>query len=286
MLDRSSIKTIIALVVLVELCFLMGLLFLVLQLNRFESSLSSAASDRYLQVGAADRLRHSSDDLTRLARTYVVTGDPVYKDYYFATLAIRNGDIPRPLHYESVYWDLLEPERSQRHPDSEPLSLEKIMQALPYSDEERVLLELAEKNSNELVALEVEAFNAMQGKFRDASGEYTLQGAANTALAIRLLHSDDYHRAKHKIMLPIDEFMMQLDVRTEARVSAAMQQVNNYLLYQNEVIILFVLFNLFVFFCSTSVWYGQFVSLPVRLSASRKPIHRLACNIPIRMKSG
>jgi hypothetical protein len=30
---------------------------------------------RYLSYQAADELRQSSDDLTRLARTYVVTGD-------------------------------------------------------------------------------------------------------------------------------------------------------------------------------------------------------------------
>ena len=80
MINSLSIKNIIALVVLVELCFLLMLLFLVVQINSAESDLFSATSERYLQVEAADRLRHSSDDLTRMARTYVVTGDPEYKD--------------------------------------------------------------------------------------------------------------------------------------------------------------------------------------------------------------
>jgi CHASE3 domain sensor protein len=30
----------------------------------------------------ADQLRQSSDDLTRMVRTYVVTGDPIYKQHY------------------------------------------------------------------------------------------------------------------------------------------------------------------------------------------------------------
>jgi signal transduction histidine kinase/DNA-binding response OmpR family regulator len=247
MIKNLTIKNVIGLVVLVELSFLLLLVYLVIQLNRVESELSSAASDRYLQVEAADRLRHSSDDLTRFARTYVVTGDSKYRDNYFTTLAIRNGEAPRPQTYESIYWDLQEPVRGQRHPDGEPVSLEQVMQALPYSDEERVLLDLSESNSNELVEMEVAAFHAMDGKFRDTSGEYTVEKKPDQALAVRLLHSEDYHRAKHNIMLPIDKFIMQLDLRTEANVESAMRRVNQYLLYQNVAIILFVLFNLFVF---------------------------------------
>src|SRR3982750_945691 len=54
----------------------------------------------------ADELRHSSDDLTRFARAYVVTGDPKYERYYRAVVAIREGQQPRPVHYENAYWDL------------------------------------------------------------------------------------------------------------------------------------------------------------------------------------
>src|SRR3954464_2731471 len=54
----------------------------------------------------ADELRHSSDDLTRFARTYVVTGDPKYERYYRNVLAIREGKAPRPLDYKNGYWDL------------------------------------------------------------------------------------------------------------------------------------------------------------------------------------
>jgi signal transduction histidine kinase/DNA-binding response OmpR family regulator len=122
------------------------------------------------------------------------------------------------------------------------------MKSLPYSVEERAMLELSEKNSNKLVDIEMEAFNAMDGKFRDEQGKYSIHKEPDQALAVRLLHSDDYHRAKHNIMLPIDEFMMQLDLRTQANVALAERRVSQYLAYQNIAITLFVLFNLFVFF--------------------------------------
>ena len=49
------------------------------QLNRFQSN------------KLADQLRQSSDDLTRMARTYAVTGDPIYEQYFFDILAIQIG---------------------------------------------------------------------------------------------------------------------------------------------------------------------------------------------------
>src|SRR5687767_11773864 len=54
---------------------------------------------RYDSYLLADELRQSSDELTRLARTYVSTGEPRYERLYWETLAIRNGESPRPQHY-------------------------------------------------------------------------------------------------------------------------------------------------------------------------------------------
>lgn len=61
--------------------------------------------DRYASYLLADELRQSSDELTRLARTYVVSGDPMWEQLYFEVLDIRNGKRPRPAQYEKIYWD-------------------------------------------------------------------------------------------------------------------------------------------------------------------------------------
>ncbi|HEY2824241.1 MAG TPA: hypothetical protein VGI83_01725, partial [Gemmatimonadales bacterium] len=60
---------------------------------------------RFRAYQLADELRHSSDDLTRFARTYVVTADPKYEGYYRDVLGIRDGTQPRPENYQHVYWD-------------------------------------------------------------------------------------------------------------------------------------------------------------------------------------
>ena len=57
----------------------------------------------------ADELRQSSDDLTRMARLYAITGVLRYREHFEEILAIRNGEAPRPSQYNLVYWDLVGP---------------------------------------------------------------------------------------------------------------------------------------------------------------------------------
>ncbi|MBF4432532.1 methyl-accepting chemotaxis protein, partial [Vibrio anguillarum] len=71
----------------------------VLQLNGLLQQVDTMAKVRYQSYQAADELRQSSDDLTRLGRTYVLTGDETYEKMYMDILAIRNGDKPRPQNY-------------------------------------------------------------------------------------------------------------------------------------------------------------------------------------------
>ena len=64
-----------------------------------EKKIDQANELRYQSFLLADELRQSSDDLTRMARTYVVTGNPLYKTYYQHILDIRNGASPRPVQF-------------------------------------------------------------------------------------------------------------------------------------------------------------------------------------------
>ena len=87
---KLTIKNVITLVVFFELGFLALLVYFVVQLNTVETALEAASDERFRLIAAAYQLRQSSDDLTRLARTYAVTNDTRYRDNYFKILAIRN----------------------------------------------------------------------------------------------------------------------------------------------------------------------------------------------------
>jgi CHASE3 domain sensor protein len=68
-----------------------------------EKRIDRANELRLQAVLLADELRQSSDDLTRMVRTYVLTGKPIYKAHYQEILDIRNGVLARPENYQSIY---------------------------------------------------------------------------------------------------------------------------------------------------------------------------------------
>jgi len=69
-----------------SLCFL---LFLVSTSLPKKGLIAQRAAANLLSI--ADQLRQSSDDLTQMARAFVVVGDPRFKKYYQHILDIRDG---------------------------------------------------------------------------------------------------------------------------------------------------------------------------------------------------
>jgi len=175
-----------------------------------------AVSDmrRFESYKLADELRQSSDDLTRLARTYVVTGDPVYEQYFHDVLAIRNGEKPRPENYEGIYWDFVVASGEKPTPDGKPVSLQNLMREMNFTAEEFAKLEESRVRSDALVRLEETAMHAVKGKFDDGSGSFTIVKEPDPEMARQIMHGEEYHGAKAGIMEPIGEFLAMLDART------------------------------------------------------------------------
>jgi len=192
--------------------------FIVLSLW-FDHKLNQSQKRRYLSYVAADELRQSSDDLTRMVRTYVVMKDPRYEKMYWDILAIRKGEKARPIRYENIYWDFIAFTNEKPRPDGQKISLLKIMEDLEFTREEFEKLAEAEKHSNDLVKTEMLAMHAMKGEFLDAEGEFTLRGVPDYDYAQSLLFGKSYHSDKVDIMAPIDEFFVMVNARTEAQVS-------------------------------------------------------------------
>jgi methyl-accepting chemotaxis protein len=166
-------------------------------------------------------LRQSSDDLTRLARTYVVTGDAKYEQQYMDILDIRNGKKPRPQNYERIYWDFVAAGNSKPRPDGETIALSELMKRAGFTDQEFGKLKEAQNNSDALVRTEVIAMNAVKGLFDDGTGKFVKKDAPDMEMARKLVHSDDYHKYKAQIMKPVDEFFELLDKRTGGAVDDA-----------------------------------------------------------------
>ena len=179
---------------------------------------AEAERRRYDSYQLADELRQSSDDLTRMARTYVVTGDTAFEGYFHDILAIRNGERARPADYGGIYWDLVIAHRQQAGSGGQAVALETRMKEMGFTADELKKLEEARDNSDALVTLEERAMNAVKGRFDDGSGRFAIEKEPDLELARQIMHGVEYHEAKAEIMKPIDEFFGLLDARTNAEV--------------------------------------------------------------------
>ncbi len=189
-----------------------------------QREINAAQERRYRSYLLADELRQSSDDLTRLARTYVLTADPRYEEQYWAVLDIRNGKSQRPFNYERIYWDFMAVDGVKPRGDDKAVPLQQLMKEQGFTEAEFAKLNEAQANSDGLVKIETIAMNAVKGLMDDGTGNYTQKGEPNLELARQLMHSKDYHLEKAKIMKPIDEFFAMLDQRTGDEVQVLVQQ--------------------------------------------------------------
>ena len=172
-----------------------------------EKQIDHANERRYQSRLLADELRQSSDDLTRMVRTYVLTGNPVYKQHYLDILDIRDGRKPRPVHYEGIYWDLVTADGAAARPDSGvKVALLTMMQQAGFEEDEFRRLAQAKANSDRLTHIEFAAMALIESAGPNAD--------ARRLRASQMLYDADYLQAKAGIMQPINEFYELTDRRT------------------------------------------------------------------------
>jgi two-component system, sensor histidine kinase and response regulator len=203
------------------------ILLLVVALVWNNNKIQQSQELRYRSIQAANELRQSSDDLTRMARLYVVTGNPIYETYFNTILDIRNGKAPRPIAYDEIFWDfVLNGQDSLLQRDTAPESLMSIMEKLGFSTNELAQLEESRKKSDSLAVLETEAMNAVKGIFKDENGIFSKNGSPDPAMAIAIMHGSEYHAYKAEIMRPINAFLNLVDERTQDQYIALVSRGN------------------------------------------------------------
>jgi len=214
-----TIKKILSLLLSANILMLLIVLSAYVFYKNAQKEISDSYQNKYLSYLLADELRQSSDDLTRLGRTYVVTGNEKYEKQYFDILDIRGGKKARPQGYHRIYWDLYTVSMTAPRPDTgEKIALTDLMKKAGFTEEEFNFLKEAQNNSDGLVGLEVKAMNAVKGKFQDSEGKYTVEKEPDFNLARELVHSEEYHKFKSDIVAPLDKFYEALETRTGHKV--------------------------------------------------------------------
>ncbi len=167
--------------------------------NIFDESQTVAENNKYLALLAAE-LGESSKKLTESVRLYVANNDIKYKEIYDDVVNVRAGTTPRA--------------RDAVIAPGKRIALLDLLLEYGISNEEFALLEQANNLSDALIASEVEAMNAMQGKFKDSRGNYTVEGEQNKTLAMSLVFGDNYENELSKIQHPLKLFREKLNRRT------------------------------------------------------------------------
>jgi len=220
-------------------------------INKYQNStikLEDAYQMQYKSLILAHELRQSSDDLTRMARTYVITGNPMFEDQYKKVLDIRNGITNRPKRYNGIFWDFYTIDGRTPKFDGEKIALRELMKRANFPESELNLLFISQNESDDLTKLEHKAMSAVKGIFQDKNGEFTIKGKADFKLARELMHSPDYHKAKIRIMQPLDNFYKAFENRTQEKVNEARKMVKEQEFYVNVIVLFSVIFFLMSFF--------------------------------------
>lgn len=155
-------------------------------------------------LNLANELRQSSDDLTRMARSYVVTGNKRYKQNFYKILAIRNGLVARPNYYPATYWYL---SNNLNQATTKAVPLKSIMKNMGFTKQEFELLNKAQNRSDKLALIEEKAFAIL-----DANALNT-EPNSSRLLATNLLFSAQYQNEKIAIMQPIQQFIALVEQR-------------------------------------------------------------------------
>ncbi len=181
-----------------------------------EKQLNLSNQSRIAFFKEADELRHTSDDLTRMARNYLVTLDLQFKDKFNQIVAIRNGQMPRSLNKQDDHdWDLKERLILPTH-QGEAISLIDHMRNSGYVEEEIQHLVQAQALSDQLVKLERQAMQQVEQSTNPVDHLH----------AIRLLHDERFHQTKHAIMQHVSEFKTLADQRTQNAVIEATEEAD------------------------------------------------------------
>lgn len=177
-----------------------------------EKKIDASFEERTRTLGLAEELHDSSEDLTSMARAYVVSGKPAFKRNFQLILDIRDGKADRPNNYSSINWNNSERyDLSSAESGTRKIAYLDLLKQAGFSAPELKKLEQSKILSDKLALTEMEAF-----RLSEATGP---ERAPKKAQAIELLFGEDYLAAKRAIMLPIHELYEMVNQRTQAQVN-------------------------------------------------------------------
>lgn len=260
-----SIKKIFVIVFGAMGILLVSLAWSIFVLSSSVGDLRQAHQQQYESYLLANELRQSSDNLTKMVRSFVATHDEKYVRIYEDIVDIRAGKKPRPQNYEGIYWEPIIAGQTGQSATGQTIALLELMKRAGFTEQELALLAEAEQYSKNLVEVETVAIAGARGETSAEVLRMMKGGEAPQQMAIRLVNDDAYEKEKAKIMQPIGEFLALMNQRLETVVEEAAAR--------EKTCLLMVIAN--VLLLSVCVIFAYFY---VRLNITQ-PLHKIVTAI-------
>ncbi|CAG9933161.1 Histidine kinase [Candidatus Nitrotoga arctica] len=245
-INPSKLTSKIALTIAAFVALFITFNFYVNSVNKIDR----ANEQRLMSFHLTDQMRQSTDDLSLMARIYVMNPNLRYKKYYQNILDIRNGKMFRPEGYFNVYWDMVLANAISAPIENGPgIPFLDLMRQSGLTEEEIGKLNEAKTNSDLLATVEFVAMKLAESTGPDAEDRHTT--------ARQMISDENYHKAKAKIMKPINEVYLLVEKRTVDAVHEA-----EYIAFISRLILIVV--TLFV----TFMLWRAYVSLRATLGGS------------------
>ena len=173
-----------------------------------ERTLEKTAEQRLNAVLAAEKMRHTTEGLTRMARNYILSGKPEFKRWYFELDDIRLGKTKEPTN--QYMWDLrVYGEIHNMEVLANPMPLHTYFESVAKEDDQGNFLREAWAHTNALSTLEKAAIKMYD--IPEGDTDY------HKARAKQILFGDNYNEAKLDVMRPLMSFR---GVSTERNMQA------------------------------------------------------------------
>lgn len=206
-------------------------------------SLDETESSRMQARELASEMQKSSDDLTLMARLFVVTREPRYAEYFREIARMRDGLAPRPEQASPVYWDLVLAEPGRRNTQGRQSALSERIRHAGLSSDELALLDASKRRSDALTAVEEQAIGMV-----DTRGSNQALSDDEWHQALDLLHGAAYRQAKAEIMRPLGEFRALVETRMVERRERLQQQIGIATVLASGIAVVLFLHALFLFY--------------------------------------
>jgi signal transduction histidine kinase/HPt (histidine-containing phosphotransfer) domain-containing protein/ActR/RegA family two-component response regulator len=203
--------------------------------SKTASERTAAEHQRVNSFLLSDQMRQSSNDLTRMVRLYVTTGDPRYRAYYDEILAIRSGTARRPVDYDSSFWDRVLASGTDDVPTGPPVSLPELMRENGFSGAEFTALDASLRASDDLAGLEERVMDEVAPRIAEGVGRSYL---GDVEPEYSQLVNQSYNDQKGRIMAAIDRFTTLVDDDETARENALQTRTDRLLVAQTGILVL------------------------------------------------